>query len=205
MSSPPTLLIATSNPGKVTELRDMLAQTGIEVVGLDAFPDAVEVKETSDTFAGNARLKAVGYATQTGLPSLADDSGLEVAALGGRPGVLSARYGGEDLPFADKMHLLLAEVDAAHSEDRSARFVSSIAVASAGGKIVGTTEGICEGRLADSPRGNGGFGYDPIFVPDRYDETFGELSAVMKAQISHRARAFSQIMPILRRFFAIST
>jgi XTP/dITP diphosphohydrolase len=201
MSSPRTLLIATTNPGKVAELREMLARTGIEVVGLDAFPDAVDVDETSDTFAGNARLKAIGYAMQTGVPSLADDSGLEVAALGGRPGVLSARYGGEDLPFADKIKVVLAEVNATNSADRSARFVSSIAVASAGGKIVGTTDGICEGRLADSPRGKGGFGYDPIFVPDGYDETFGELSSAVKAQISHRARAFSQIMPILGRFF----
>jgi XTP/dITP diphosphohydrolase len=205
MSEPRKLLIATMNAGKVAELRDMLASTDIEVVGLDVFPDVVEVEETGATFEENARLKASGYASQTGLPALADDSGLEVTALDGRPGVLSARYGGDDLPFAEKIRLLLVELDASGSEDRSARFVCSIALASADGEIVTTTSGVCNGHLASAPRGQGGFGYDPIFVPGGYELTFGELSSAVKAQISHRWKAFSQIMPILRRFFSIST
>ena len=204
MSLERTLLIATMNPGKVIELQAMLAPLGISVAGLHAF-DVPEVPETGTTFVENAVLKASGYARATGLPALADDSGLEVAALGGRPGVLSARYGGDDLPFAEKIRLLLAEVEASGSADRSARFVSSIALASTDGKIVATTDGICDGDLAQFPRGSGGFGYDPIFVPEGYAETFGELSGAVKAQISHRASAFLHIMPILRRFVGIST
>jgi XTP/dITP diphosphohydrolase len=205
MSHDRTLLIATLNPGKVQELREMLASTGIGILGLDSFPGVTEVEETGTTFEENARLKAAGYALQTGLPALADDSGLEVSALAGRPGVLSARYGGDDLPFADKINLLLAELDASGSHDRSARFVCSIALASADGAMVSITEGLCTGHLARNPRGDGGFGYDPIFVPEGYEQSFGELPDAIKAQISHRARAFSQIMPILRRFFGIST
>jgi len=200
MSPEPKLLIATMNPGKVAELREMLGPTGIEVVGLDVFSNIVDVQETGSTFEENARLKAIGYARQTGLVALADDSGLEVAALDGRPGVLSARYGGDDLPFPGKIRLLLNELDATASADRSARFVCSIALATREGEIIATTEGICDGHLIGEPRGNGGFGYDPIFVPDGYDRTFGELSSAIKAQISHRGKAFSQIMPILGRF-----
>jgi XTP/dITP diphosphohydrolase len=205
MSLNPKLVIATTNPGKVRELGGMLASTGIEVVGLDAFPDVTEVEETGGTFEENARSKAAGYSLQTGLPALADDSGLEVSALDGRPGVLSARYGGDDLPFAEKIRLLLAELDSSGSKDRSARFVCSIALASAEGNIIATAEGVCTGYLAAQPLGDCGFGYDPIFVPDGFGQTFGELPGAIKAQISHRGRAFLHIMPILRRFFAIST
>jgi len=205
MSKLRKLLIATTNSGKVAELREMLAPMKIEVVGLDAFPGVVEVEETAATFEENARIKAAGYARQTRTPALADDSGLEVMALDGRPGVLSARYGGDDLPFCDKIKLLLDELEASGSEDRSARFVCSIALASADGEIIATTDGVCDGHLAEKAGGEGGFGYDPIFVPEGYDLTFGALSSAIKAQISHRGRAFSQIMPILRRFFSIST
>jgi XTP/dITP diphosphohydrolase len=205
MSLDNTLLIATMNPGKLKELRAMMDPFGIRVLGLHSFPGITEVAETGTTFLENAVLKATEYALKTGLAALADDSGLEVTALGGRPGVLSARYGGEDLPYPEKIRLLLKEVDACGSMDRSARFVSSIALAASDGEIVATTDGICMGHLAESPRGGGGFGYDPIFIPDGYKETFGELSSAIKERISHRARAFSQIMPILRRFFGIST
>lgn len=198
------LLIATMNPGKVAELGEMLAELGITAVGLGAFPNVRGVEESGSTFLENARLKASNYAIQTGLPSLADDSGLEVATLGGRPGVHSARYGG-DVSFPERMRLLLDELKASGSTDRRARFVCSIALASADGQIVATTEGICNGRLTDEPHGNGGFGYDPVFVPDGYEMTFGELSSAIKAQISHRKRAFSQIMPFLRPFFGVST
>lgn len=205
MSREKTLLIATRNPAKVTEITDMLTPIGITAVSLAAFEGICEVEETGGTFAENAVLKARGYALQTGLAALADDSGLEVAALGGRPGVLSARYGGEGLAFPEKMSLLLHELETSGSTDRSARFVSSIALTSSEGEIIASEDGTCDGHLAFEPRGEGGFGYDPIFVPEGYDRTFGELSGAIKAQISHRSRAFSRIMPILRRFFGVLT
>jgi XTP/dITP diphosphohydrolase len=205
MSQARKLLIATSNPGKIAELSEMLAGSGIEIIGLNDLIDIEDVEETAATFAANARLKAVGYARQAGMPALADDSGLEVTALGGRPGVFSARYGGDTLPFSEKIEKLLDELAGSTSDDRSARFVCVMSLATPDGRIVGETHGICGGKLTNESRGSGGFGYDPIFVPDGYDETFGELPDAVKAQISHRARAFSQIMPILRRFFSIST
>ncbi|HEV7700181.1 MAG TPA: RdgB/HAM1 family non-canonical purine NTP pyrophosphatase [Pyrinomonadaceae bacterium] len=199
------LLIATNNQGKVEELRGMFAGSSIEVVSLAAFGNIPEIEETGATFAENARLKAAGYALATGLPALADDSGLQVAALGGRPGVLSARYGSEVSSFAQKIEMLLAEVLASGSQDRSARFVCDITLASPNGEIVATKEGICDGLIIEKPRGSGGFGYDPIFMPLGYEKTFGELSSAIKSQISHRARAFSLIMPILRDYFGILT
>lgn len=181
----------------------MLAGTPFDVQSLDSYPDIIEVEETGLTFIDNAQLKASGYARQTGLLSLADDSGLEVASLGGRPGVLSARYGGEGTSFADKMAMLIAELDAAGGNDRRARFVCAMAVADADGNILFTSKGICPGNLGTAPRGTGGFGYDPLFVPDGSENTFGELPDAVKREISHRARAFSEIIPFLRHFIAI--
>jgi XTP/dITP diphosphohydrolase len=200
-----TLLIATNNPGKVDELRGMLGNWPVEMVSLPTIGDVAEVDETGETFLENARLKAAGYAQATGLPALADDSGLEVAALDGRPGVLSARYGGEGTPFAKKIEMLLAEINDSGAQDRSARFVCAIALASPDGEIIATTEGICEGSLAEKPRGSGGFGYDPVFMPRGYTNTFAELSRGIKGKISHRAHAFSQIMPILRDYYGVMT
>ena len=197
------LLLATNNSGKVCELREMLGDLPFELVGLADFPAVIEVEETGLTFNENARLKASGYALQAGLIALADDSGLEVEALGNRPGVLSARYGGENSSFAEKMAKLLGELDKTGDEKRRARFVCSMAVADAAGNILYSSEGVCEGKIAANPRGTGGFGYDPLFVPDGFDETFGELSEGIKRQISHRARAFSEIIPFLRHLTAI--
>jgi XTP/dITP diphosphohydrolase len=202
-SARPTLLIATKNEGKLRELRGLTADLAVEIAGLDSFPDAVEIDETAATFAGNAALKAAGYAMQTGHITLADDSGLEVEALGGRPGVLSARYGGGGTPFSEKMKMLLAELEKTGSTDRRARFVASIAIADETGAIIHTAEGICQGSIAEAPRGTGGFGYDPLFIPDGYDKTFGELPDAIKQEISHRTRAFLKIVPILRAFVAI--
>lgn len=192
------LLIATNNAGKVAELRAML-NIPLEIVGLDSFADIIEVEETGDTFDENARLKAIGYARQTGLTALADDSGLEVVALEGRPGVLSARYGG-DTPFAEKIDLLLDELAQTNDKERQARFVCSIAIAETSGEILFTANGICDGRIARNPRGDLGFGYDPIFIPNGYEMTFGELVSHEKHKISHRGRAFLQIIPFLRHF-----
>lgn len=197
------LLIATNNPGKVTELRDLLADLPFELLSLNDFPGVIEVEETGSTFAANAQLKAAGYAIQSRNFALADDSGLEVAALGGRPGVLSARYGGEETGFPEKMSMLLAEMDTAETDDRRARFVCSIAIADPGGDILFSAEGVCDGRIADLPCGSGGFGYDPLFVPDGFGQTFGELDRTVKQSISHRSRAFQQIIPFLRHFNAL--
>lgn len=199
---PQKLLVATNNLGKLAELRSLLADLPLELIGLSDFENVTEVEETGTTFIDNAKLKATGYAQQTDLLALADDSGLEVDALDGRPGVLSARYGG-DVGFDQKMQLLLGEMNDSVTDSRAARFVCSIAIAAPNGKILYTTEGICPGNIAAEPFGNGGFGYDPIFVPDGFNETFGELSTAVKQKISHRARAFEQIMPFLRDFIAV--
>ena len=194
------LLIATNNPGKVAELTGMLAGTRFELLSLNDLPAVTEVEETGLTFEENARLKASGYARQTGLLALADDSGLEVEALDNRPGVLSARYAGSGTSFAEKMEKLLAELDISGDVNRRARFVCSMAIADTSGEILFTSEGICNGRIASKPRGLGGFGYDPLFIPDGFDLTFGGLGEAIKQKISHRARAFCQIIPFLRHF-----
>ena len=194
------LLIATNNPGKVSELKDLLGGAGFELFDLTSFPNVSEVAETGLTFAENARLKASGYAIQGGLTALADDSGLAVDSLGGRPGVLSARYGGEETGFDKKMSMLLAELLATGDTDRRASFVCSIALAAPDGTILFAAEGVCGGTLAHSPRGSSGFGYDPIFIPDGFEHTFGELDRSVKQEISHRSRAFLQIIPFLRHF-----
>ena len=197
------LLIATNNPGKLAELNDLLVGVPLTLLDLSRFPKVSEIEETGQTFDANARLKASGYALQTGLLALADDSGLEVAALDDRPGVFSARYGGPDTGFVQKMAKLLAELEKTGDTGRHARFVCSMAIATADGQVIFTSEGICNGTIADRPRGSGGFGYDPVFIPDGFPQTFGELSEGIKRKISHRVRAFEQIIPFLRHFLAI--
>lgn len=197
------ILLATNNQGKIAELRSMMVDLPMEICGLADFPGVGEVEETGGTFAENARLKAIGYARQTGVTALADDSGLEVDALEGRPGVLSARYGGEGTSFENKMKMLLGELENTNSAHRSAQFSCAIAISDENGRILFESEGICRGRIALSPIGSCGFGYDPIFVPDGYEQTFGELSGAIKQNISHRSRALSQIIPFLRDFIAV--
>ena len=194
------ILLATRNNGKVRELRGLLAGGSFDVIGLDLFPDVTDIEETGESFAENARLKASGYARQCGIHTIADDSGLEVAALGGRPGVHSARYAGEDAGYDDKIGRLLSEIERSGNRDRSARFVSHIAFADTSGNMLFETEGVCEGSIAIDPRGTNGFGYDPIFVPDGYGETFGEMDDDVKNSMSHRALATAKIMRYLRDF-----
>ncbi|MEK7830899.1 MAG: non-canonical purine NTP pyrophosphatase, partial [Acidobacteriota bacterium] len=154
-----TLLIASSNPGKVAEFKTMLAELDCRVIGFADLPEIPpSIEETGQTFAANALLKAEHYHRLTDLTVLADDSGLEVDALGGRPGVYSARYGGEDLSSAEQIELLLNEMKEIPDERRSARFVCSIAVA--GNELVQTFEAKCEGFIAHCPTGDQGFGYD---------------------------------------------
>jgi XTP/dITP diphosphohydrolase len=195
------LLIATRNRGKVRELEEMLADLPVKLRSLNDFPNVVEPEENGATFIENAELKATYYARQTGLCALADDSGLAVAALGGAPGVLSARYAGAEASDAERIAKLLREIEAA--ENRAARFVCAMAIADASGAIKFVGEGVCEGFITDAPRGANGFGYDPIFVPEGFAETFGELSGEVKRQISHRARAVNKIIAYLRAFYVV--
>ena len=199
----PRLLVATGNKGKLIELRQLLAGSPIDLVSLGDIGCTVEVEETGATFAENAALKAREYALIADVTTLADDSGLEVEALDNRPGVLSARYGGADLGFDKKMSMLLGELENTGGQNRQARFVCSVAVADKTGEIVHSAQGICSGTIAREPRGNNGFGYDPLFIPDGFENTFGELIDAEKHKISHRARAFEQIIPFLRLFYAV--
>ena len=195
------LLLGTANRGKVAELTEMLDGLNIEVVPLDALGPFEEVEETGETFAENARLKASAYARLSGLPALADDSGFEVEALGWRPGVLSARYGGDAArTFPEKIDLLLREMAASGSSSRTARFKCAVAFAASDGEIVAETEGVVTGRVPEFPSGNGGFGYDPIFIPEDLSVTFAEMPSAEKGALSHRGRAILQIIPYLRTF-----
>lgn len=195
-------LIATSNPGKVEEIENLLADLPFRFRSLRDFPGTSEPEETGVTFTENAVLKARGYALQTGVWALADDSGLEVEALNGAPGVLSARYAGRDADDAARIEKLLGELRGTSDPHRRARFVCAMAIADETGAVKYTTEGICEGVIAFQARGANGFGYDPVFIPDGFSETFGELSAEVKQRLSHRARASAKIIQYLRRFYA---
>lgn len=192
-----TLLLATQNEGKLKELRELLADLPLDMFSLANFPNIEAVPETGESFIENASLKAVGYALQTGLLSLADDSGLEVDALGGAPGIFSARYVGEDATDADRRNRLIEELAGTPAGKRSARFVSAAAIASGKGQVLNVSLGVCEGRIDFVPSGSRGFGYDPVFIPHGYDKSFGELKSATKNQISHRARALSDAREFL--------
>ena len=183
------LVLATHNPGKLREMSDLLAPAGLEVVSAGSLGLA-EPEETALDFAGNARLKARA-ATAAGLPALADDSGFCVAALGGAPGVFSARWAGPDKDFAAAMHRVHDE--AAGCDDRRAWFVSAICLAWPGGETA-TFIGRVDGTLAWPPRGERGFGYDPMFIPAGAELTFAEMEPATKYAHSHRARALAQLL-----------
>ena len=195
------LLIATSNPGKIKELRELLAGLPVELKSLDEFPHITEVEETGATFAENAILKAQGYAKQTKIWALADDSGLEVEALNNAPGVFSARYAGANANDAAKIAKLLGELDSVKNiENRAARFVCAVAIADASGAIKFQADGICTGKIAFESAGTHGFGYDPIFIPAGFAQTFGELDGEIKQTMSHRARALAKVINYLSNF-----
>src|SRR5437868_8602498 len=199
------LLVATSNPGKVAELATLLKDLPCQVIGLSDLPQPLPIAaETGATFSENALMKAEEYHARTGLLSLADDSGLEVDALGGAPGVYSARYAGEEASAADRIERLLAALSQTGDADRRARFVCVIAISDPQGVIANLSTGICEGTIADAPRGTNGFGYDPIFVPDGYEQSFGELPTEIKEVISHRARALKVTSSFLLDRFSAS-
>ncbi len=197
------LVLATKNPGKLQEMGVLLAHLGVEVVSCADFPGLSEIPEEGSTFEENAAQKAISVALATGEIALADDSGLEVDALGGEPGVRSARFAGGSLPRGasrDRANLdmLLSLLSDVPDRARTARFRCVVAVATPAGQVE-LARGVCEGRIAFEPRGSGGFGYDPVFIPDGYEETFAELGPGTKNVISHRARALRAAFPIIRR------
>jgi len=190
-------LLATGNQGKVREIKDLLADVPIEIVSLASFPNIREPEETGDTFEANALLKADYYNQQTGLTAIADDSGLVVDALDGRPGVYSARYGGPDANDVDRYRKLLDELNDVPDDKRTARFVCVAAIVGDG--IRQTFSGVAEGRILRAPRGQGGFGYDPVFYYPELDKTFAELTREEKSVVSHRGQAFAQLVEFLRQ------
>ena len=190
----PTLVVASHNAGKVREITELLVPFGIRTVSVASLGLA-EPEETEASFAGNARLKALAAAQAAGLPALADDSGLCVAALGGAPGIFSARWGGPSRDFlagARRIEAALARLGATRTRDRSAWFVCALALAWPDGQAV-VHEGRIDGHLVWPPRGTRGFGYDPVFVPHGDQRTFGEMPPEEKDAISHRAQAFADL------------
>ena len=185
-----TLVIASGNDGKVREFGQLLEGLGLNT---QPQPEGIEVEETGDTFAANARLKAQAVAQATGQWALADDSGLSVDALGGAPGVHSARYAATD---AARIERLLQELNAAGAHDpssRSARFTAALALAAPSGQVVLEVEGHCPGQILTETRGDGGFGYDPVFYVPEAQLTFAEMPKALKAELGHRGRALIQL------------
>ena len=182
------IVVATSNEHKVEEYRKLLDGQNVELKSLLDYPAFPGVAEDGKTFAENAGIKALAACKYCDVPAFADDSGLEVEALDGRPGVYSSRYADSD---PERIAKLLGELEG--KENRRARFVCAIAIAF-NGEVIETFEGEVKGTITLAPRGNGGFGYDPVFQPDGYDQTFGELPQEVKNKISHRANAFKKAM-----------
>ncbi|HEX7593281.1 MAG TPA: XTP/dITP diphosphatase [Anaerolineae bacterium] len=197
------LLIATHNRGKLIEYQEMLTDFALELVTLDDVGIGEDVEETGATFAANARAKAVEYARRSGLLTLADDSGLEVDALGGEPGVHSKRYAGENKSDPERIAFLLDKLQGVSREKRTARFRCAIALAAPRGDVR-ECDGVCEGLIELAPRGTNGFGYDPVFLFPERGMTMAELSSEEKNRISHRARATEKARKILEKLIAQS-
>jgi XTP/dITP diphosphohydrolase len=206
---PAWLVLASRNPKKAREMLHLVAPpwepraplAGIAPKTLADFPDLPEVVEDADTFAGNARKKAVETARALGAWVVADDSGLAVDALGGAPGVLSARYSGDHGDDAANNRKLLADLEAVPDERRGAAFVCALALADPEGNVRYETQARCRGRIIREPRGAAGFGYDPLFLIREYHRTFAELGETVKHQLSHRSRAFERLRPALERLW----
>lgn len=192
------LVLATRNPHKGTELAALLEDLGIRIRTLAEFPDAPEVVEEGKTCEANAVKKAVAVARHTGLPAVADDTGLEVEALGGRPGVHAARYAGEGATYEDNWRKLLRELEGVPWERRRARFITVAAIATPSGKVE-VVEGVLEGLIAEAPAGGQGFGYDPVFLVPELSKTLAQLTAEEKNRVSHRAGAFARMREILKK------
>ena len=197
------LVLGTTNHGKLRELLELLEPHGIGCTSLSGLAAAVDVDETGSTFAENAGLKATAQAVALGRWVLAEDSGLVVPALDGDPGVLSARFSGPaegaDREAVDRRNsaLLLERLAGRSGRERSAHYACHAALADPGGRVVAVASGTCHGRIAESPAGSGGFGYDPLFIVSEYHRTFGELPPAVKSVISHRARAMRAMLPLI--------
>ncbi|MGB3238290.1 MAG: RdgB/HAM1 family non-canonical purine NTP pyrophosphatase [Geitlerinemataceae cyanobacterium] len=185
-----TLVLATGNPGKLNEMQPYLAGLNWE---LQLKPPELEIEETGKTFLENARLKASSVARVMGRWAIADDSGLAVDALGGAPGIYSARYGNPAEKVADRISRLLTEL--AQNSNRSAQFICAIAISRPDGSIALDVEGICQGEILEQPKGTGGFGYDPIFYVPEHQMTFAEMPPELKQECSHRGKAFQALLP----------
>jgi XTP/dITP diphosphohydrolase len=194
-----TIVIATRNMGKLREFQTLLQPLGCEVRSLRDLAIDEEFEESGRTFSENARIKALGYSRLTYFPVLADDSGLEVDALGGRPGIHSARYAGPGASDEDRIHKLLGEMEFG-SGGWNARFACALALAQEG-SLIRESKGICSGMIIREPRGEHGFGYDPIFLFPKLGKTFAELSETEKNQYSHRARAIAAMLGFLKDSF----
>jgi XTP/dITP diphosphohydrolase len=210
LSSPIPLVLGTRNGKKCREMAELIAPPWepnlrlgrLSIRSVAEFPGAPDVVEDADMFAGNARKKAAEVARSLGLWVIADDSGQAVDALGGAPGVLSARYAGEPCDDDANNRKLLEAIGGVPDERRGAAFRCALALADPTGTIRLEAEGSCRGRLTRDPRGRGGFGYDPLFLIPEYHQTFGELSPLVKHQLSHRARAFAHLRPGIDRLIA---
>jgi len=197
------LVIATRNPGKVREIGEVLTGLEVRLLSLADLPGAPDVPETGATFEENARAKALAIAKWSGEMALADDSGLEVDALGGEPGVLSNRYAGEGASDADRVTKVLRLMERVPDGERAACFRCAAALASPDGRVR-VVEGVVEGRIARAPKGSGGFGYDPIFVPEGGARTMAELTPDEKNRISHRGRALRALRPVIAEWLRSS-
>jgi XTP/dITP diphosphohydrolase len=200
----PVIILATRNPGKVREIRDILSGLPVDIGSPDLFPgipSVPEIEETGATLEENALIKAGTVFRITGLPAIADDTGLEVDALGGAPGVISARYAGENVSYDDNNRKLLDALSGVGEGRRTARFRCVAAYAGPGNEHV--VEGRCEGSIGTVARGTRGFGYDPLFIPDGYDRSFAELPTGVKNLISHRSAAFRKMGEYLRGIYQI--
>jgi XTP/dITP diphosphohydrolase len=197
------VVIASRNEHKIDEMRRILNEAGLslDLVGIQEFPDLPDVDETGETFAENALLKAREICAFTGLPAIADDSGLCVDALGGMPGIFSARWSGTHGNDLANLQLLLAQISHVASDRRTASFRCAAAIVTPSGaeKVV---EGVMAGRLIDTPRGANGFGYDPIFIADGYSITTAEMDSASKDAISHRGRAIAALAPTLSQLLS---
>jgi len=191
------IVLATHNRGKMKEMSSILAHLPVKLLTLDDFPQIGEIPETGETLKENAFIKAETVHQKTGLPALADDTGLEVDALDGAPGVHSSRYDGETATFEDNCRKMLQEMDGIPSEERTARFHTVIAFVSDSGNE--WTEGMVEGRILEIKRGDGGFGYDPLFYYPPLKKTFAELNSEQKNNISHRGKALRNFCQILEK------
>ena len=191
------LLLATHNKHKAVEFQALLKDLGVEILTLDAFPQVGEIVEDADTIEGNAYKKAKEVFDKTGLPSMADDTGLEVFYLNKAPGVYSSRYAGTDASYADNCRKLLANMKGVAPRRRNAQFRCVLALVAPGINPI-FAEGVCPGVITETPRGDAGFGYDPVFLPDGFQQTFAEMPLDVKNGISHRGKALEKMRELLQ-------